>query len=1229
MEKILRDAWYFSRRVLPKTLLFMKLTVILLTAACLQISAKSYSQKVTLSEKNARLGKVFREIKKQTGYSFFFDESWMKQADVVTINVKNASLEKTLEICFKNQPLTYSIIGNTVVLKQRELVADDKTLTAATLPQEQFKGIVRDDSKAPLAGVSVRIKGTNKGTTTNVNGEFTLATKPGDVLQFSFVGFQSQEVTVGQQTSLNIVMQIASNELGNIVVTALGIAKRDRKLGYAATKVNVEEVRNANTVSPITALQGKVAGVNINVMGAAGVQSSPSIMIRGAKSLSKNNQPIFVIDGMVLENNLVNGDDIDQGSQLKNLNPDDYESITVLKGAAATSLYGSRGANGAIVITTLKGKAGQGIGVSFSSTYQTQVIYDNGLPLQNVYGSGAIAYREGNFKPDGTQVATSYSFGPKMDGSMHPAIYDANKQVPYSSQPDNWKTFFQNGKYVNNNVSLSGGSEQVTYRFSYSNLRNDGTLPNNQVNRNSFDFRTTGKINKVFSVEAGASYALTDALNPYGQGRYYWTSGQNLGFLTYYSVPRNTNLADWKDSYRNADGSMKEYSYAQYNNVVREAFNRFDNVNNKRSEKSLLATVLLKAQVNDWLDLSAKANLNNYRIFYENKEKGKGAYGAGGSYGLGGQYSSGYNFLFMAHAARKLTKDLDLDVRVVNEYYGNGRQEEYSAATKGGLIVPNVFTLSNSLEDIRDNRKYNFKTPNDKVMAVGGIVNLSYKDYLNLELTGRQDWLSSLTYPDGVPGANNFAVFYPSVNVSWAFSDMWRTTMPEWLSFGKLRASLAWVGTGTGAYATSFGSYTQGTVLDQNGNSVVTATMQNADVLPNMNLKPELQRSLELGTNISILDDLVNFDVAWYKTNTFNQILTIPGVLETGYKRRRINAGNIQNQGLEVLVNVTPIRKKDLRLDLSVNFSRNRGKIISFYPGITNYELMGNYDGASVFAYEGGAFGVLTANSYREHDPKTGLPIIQVASRNTSMDPETKHDFQEYSWVEKTFDASHPREDIGRVEPDFLGGFNTNLRWKQFTLYAQIDGRFGGLAYSEAYNYGMQRGNLLNTLQYRDQEHGGVERIDSYTGQKVYDGAVPDAIFAAGEKSPKTQEDIGGMTFKEAYDKGLVESWKAGSYYLNSYGWGTYLDNGSVTKVSWLMLREISLGYQIPKNVISRAHLKNASLRFTARNIAYLYNGLTGGQNPESLQSNNPFNPVITGAVPFSRNYAITLNISL
>ena len=1093
-----------------------------------------------------------------------------------------------------------------------------------------LSGTVRNDEGKPVVAATIQEKGTNNKAMTDKDGSFKISVSPGATLVISSVGFDAREMKADASGIANVQLETSTKELTGVVVTAFGINRQERKLGYANTTVKADELVRAGSVSPIAALQGKVAGVNINVMGAAGVQSSPSIMIRGAKSLRQDkNQTMFVIDGNVIENNTYDADGVDAGSQLKNLNPDDYESITILKGAAATSLYGSRGANGAIVITTKKGKVNSGLGVSFSSSYQVEDIYRNGIGLQNDYGSGFMPQREGNFRPDGTQTFTSNSWGPKFDGTMHPAIHDPSKLVPYVAQPDNWKVFFQDGVYINNHVALSGGGDKFTYRLSYSNLSNKGTLINNKVDRNSFDFRTTGQLNKIFSIDAGASYAMTNSLNAYGQGRYYWPSGQNVGFMTYYAVPRNTDLATWRNNYRNPDGSMKSYGYGLYDAQVNSTFNRFDNVNNTRYEKSLLTNVMLKAQVNSWIDLSAKANFNNYRIFNENKEKGSGAFGAGGYYGVDGNYSLNYNYLFMAHAARKaLNENLDIDFRVLGEMYGNGKSESYGANTIGGLIVPNVFTLSNSVNDIRDSRRYGFSKPNNKVVGIGGIMNFGWKDYLNLELTARQDWISSLTYPIGVPGANNYKSFYPSANASWIFSDMLKDDMPKWLSFGNLRASLAYVGNGTNAFATSFGSYTQGVVTNINGQSVITANLQNADVLPNLNLKPERQRSIELGTKLSFFKDRVGLDFAWYKTNTFNQILTIPGNLETGFRNKRINAGDIQNKGIELLLTGTPVKTKNLTWDMAVTFTKNRGKINEFYPGINEYALTNDYDGAGVYAYPGGDFGVLTANpgsTYRAYDAKTGLPIIKVGSAYNSNGAA----YQQFFWQVEDFNSTNTRHKIGRVEPDFLAGYNTTVRYKQFSLYAQLDSRVGGWIYSEAYNYGMGRGNVINSLKYRDQAHGGVARIDSYTGQTVYNGAVPDAVFGSGEKSPVDGvTDISGMTFKDALAKKLVQPWAVQEYYNETFGWGQFFDAGAASKMTWVMLRELSIGYQLPKALISKVKLKTASLRFTARNLGYLYNSLPADQNPASIQSNNSFSPFITGAVPYSRNWAVSLNVS-
>ena len=1110
--------------------------------------------------------------------------------------------------------------------------------------QRTVTGTVMDDLGTSLEGVSYLLKGTAIGGVTNAEGAFTVnVTGSNPVLVFSGVGFNTKEVPIGNQESIAVVMTRGEAELETVVVTALGIKKDDKKLGYAVTKLDGGELTRTNTVNPITALQGKVAGVNVNVMGANGIQSSPFIQIRGAKALggpgNNQNQPIFVVDGNVLTNNVFDADNTDGGSQLKNLNPDDYESITVLKGAAATSLYGSRGLNGAIVITTKKGRKGQGLGIEINSTFQKQDIYRAPMEYQNIYGQGSWATREGNFAADGTQARTMGSWGPRMDGSMHPAVYNFDKMVPYSPHPDNWRVFYQNGSYINNNVALSGATDKFNYRLSYSNNKTKGNLPNNDMGRNALDLKIGGELNKVFSTEFGASYANTVARNFYSQGRYFYGGGQNLGFNTYY-LPRNIDMQDWYATYR-AEDNTPDFAHAYSNlSAVVNAFSRFDKNNFYRHENSLLSFLQIKAQVNPWLDFTARGNVNFLKIFTEEKNMGNNTNHLGGYYSSGGEYNTDYTLLFSAHAVKKaMQDDLNIDFRLVNEIYGDRQGERWGASTRDGLSVPNQFFLGNSASNIQNNLYYGFgsypgvRRPSRMTVGLAGILNLAYKDYLNLELTGRNDWLSTLTYPTNVQGSKTtYSVFYPSANLSYSFWDHVNNQIPEWLSSGRLRASLAYVGNAgiAGPYTTGQGFVPQ-TTYDQNGQSVGLATFFNAGIRPNLALKPQIQRSIELGTNFGILRELINVDFAWYKTNTFNQLIDLPGVPETGYARYYLNAGNIQNKGWELLLNVTPIRSGDWNWNVALNMARNKSKIVEFGNEVKEWELSGGYDGANVYAYEGGPFGVLVSDTWAsaKKDPKTGLPLITVGPRSASTDPATKYDVQTYEYV--PLGDSDPRPKLGQIEPDYTGGITSSLRWKNLSLFTQVDGRFGGYVYSEALNYAMAQGTPALSLQYRDQEHGGVQRTDSYTGQTRYDGAIPNVMFDEGQMSPlKPGTSIAGMTFREAYEAGLVEPWKSSVYHVYSYGWGTNLNvNESVSKLSWIMLREINLGYRLPQSLVNRVHLNGVRINLSARNIGYLYNTLPGGQNPESLQSNDPFRPYITGGVPFARNYAVTVNITL
>ncbi|MGL5563613.1 MAG: SusC/RagA family TonB-linked outer membrane protein [Tannerellaceae bacterium] len=1118
------------------------------------------------------------------------------------------------------------------------------TSSAVTQQQRTIKGSVIDGMGEPLIGVSISLKGTRVGTVTDFDGNFSINAKTGDVLVLSYVGFAPQEVKVGNKDQYKITLQEDTKRLEEVVITgALGIRKQEPKMGYAVTQVKGDELARVNAVNPITALQGKVAGVSVNTMGTSGVQTSPNIVIRGAKSLGNNSQPIFVVDGMILENPPSNEQGEDWGSQLKNLNPDDYESMTVLKGAAATALYGSRGANGAVVINTKSGGKRQGLGIDFSHTQQFETMYKNHIEMQDVYGMGYWGNFEGGYNEAGIVPFSANSWGMKMEGQLVNVPW-TNTKMPMVAQPNNWKTFYQTGHYMNTNVALNGGTDKVAYRVSYSNTSSDGVLPNNGLDRNAFAVKASGELNKIFRVDAGFNFSRTDVQNAANQGR--WADG-NFGRALAYSLPRNIDLAEWKKNYRNDDNSLKKYPDYSLFDEIGSIFHRMDYKNTTRTEDSYLANIMLTAQVLPWLDFSAKANYNFYKIFGETKEWGTGTDFKGGLFSQNGSNKNEYNFLFSAHANRKYLDDrFDVDVRLFSEIYGTGQKEDWGKSTAGGLLVPGFFSFSNSVGEVRPT--VNTRYPDTKVIGLGAAINLGWKDQVNLEITGRNDWSSTLLYTKSNPfGKNNYSIFYPSANLSWIFTESFRDQMPEWFSFGKLRGSVSRVGYGTSAYATNgTWGYWQGSIYDENGNSVITGGVQGLDQLQNFDIKPETQQEIEVGFDTRFVDNRFGIDFAYYKKNTFNQILTIPNTPESGAANKWINAGNIQNQGIELLIDARPIVNKNFRWDMTFNFTRNRGKIIEFHPGVSEFQLMGNYEGAEVWAYEGGEFGVMTATSTRGKyqaydnqgnqidDPRNGKYVVTLASDKQTFGHVTEgtlHDRwrSDYNKIEEV--DAYKRTELGQVQPKFFFGHTQSFYYKGFDLNVQIDGRVGGVVYSSSYALGMSRGNLAETLKYRDQWSGGLERIGT-DGNTYYNGVIPDVIFDRNTvvKSNTTNEnvDLSGMSFQEAVDAGHLSPIHAGAYYQSTYGWSKNLDT-SVFDNTWVALREISLGYTLPRAISSKFYVQNLRLGFAARNLCYIYNGLKGGLNPEAIQSNRIMSPVEYGATPYSRNFSFSINVTL
>ena len=967
--------------------------------------------------------------------------------------------------------------------------------------------------------------------------------------------------------------------------------------------------------------------------------------------MDKNNSPIFVIDGMIIQEPITGQlAGTDWGSQLKNLNPADYESVTVLKGAAATALYGSRGANGAIVIVSKGGKYGkQGLGVEVNQTVEVTDVYKSPVELQNIYGAGAPnnGY-EGGFLDDGSLQRTPLSWGPRMDGVLRNQYMPDGKDTPFSPHPMNWKEFYQTG--VNNitNVAISGGGEKSSFRLSYGFTKTKGVFLNNDFRRHNISFRGNTQLNDVFSVELGVKYAFSSAKNGASQGGWQW--GSNVGMITAYYLPRNVDIAAYYKQYRDPETGAVE-STSDYSEL-RDYFHTRDTQLQRRNENSILSDLTLHADIAPWLRASLKANHNYYGISHETRKVGTGEYGGpsgSGEYGRSGSISGYYNFMGMLQMPEQTFRiggeAFTVAAIAAAELYGNTEEHSWGKDTKGGLVTPGVFSFSNSVNKIEP--WFNYSHRNMQTFGLSGILNLGWRDQLFLELTARNDWLSSLAYPKYMNGQNNYTVFYPSANLSWVFTDSFRKVTPDWFSFGKIRASVAKVGMGTSAYATSrgFGVFSQESVYTPDRSGSVLAAYPNLGTAYNDNLKPEIQRAIELGFDIRLFDERLNIDFAWYKKNNFNQILSVGSVAESGASSKLINAGNIQNKGIELQVDVTPIRTRDWRWTLGGNLARNRGKVVKLDSEVKEWQLMGQYDAApEIWAYENGPFGVLTSyqNSSimsplvtfqgEKGDPRNGKMLIEYWGETgkpnsvSAYGPVTRYDRNE--------EGDRERHILGKVEPDFTLSLNTSLSWKNLDLYVQADGRFGGNYFSNMWKYSVPRGTLKSTLEGRDKEHGGIARIN-YKGETAYDGLMLDAVFAEGSMVPTQNPDgtagekvdVSGMTYKDAVEKMNIRPVMTGTWYLYNYGWGMPAMPNSIQDNTWFALREITLGYRLPENLCKKFGANYLRLGFTARNICYLINKLTDGLNPASISSNNPLTPFDIGGVPFYRTYALNLTV--
>ncbi|WP_293312029.1 SusC/RagA family TonB-linked outer membrane protein [Pedobacter sp. UBA5917] len=1081
--------------------------------------------------------------------------------------------------------------------------------------QTIITGTVKDSS-GPMPGVNVSVKGTQKTTQTDGNGKFSISAASNETLVFSAVGFLRQEIAVGDNKNFNISLKEDSKSLEEVTVTTgFGVKQQARKLSYSIQEVKGEDLVRANEQNIVNALQGKVAGVMIN-QGSGGPQSSSRIRIRGNSSLSPNTQPLVVIDGVLIQPGVTGADSYgnspqDFGNIMKNLNADDYESITVLKGAAASSLYGSRAQNGVLLITSKKGKGGQGLGISFSHTQTIEEAYRT-MDLQNEFGAGINP----TFTKDasGTPVVDAanffWSFGPRFDGSLVKDI--DGRMINWNAQPNNLLDAYKLGNYSNSNLAFQGGDENGTFRLSYSKLYSTGILPNNKFDRDALDFRGSHKFGKIFEINAGVNYTISNSFNPVNQ-----SNNNNPLFALVYANPRSYDTNYWKDHYLDQvrggrlSGNDDPYGLSSLWFGIKEK-------NVRQRENVFRGNLDVKANITPWLNALVRGTLNQVNVNGETKNIGDGVGFSGGEYSLTQSNQKSTRFQFLLNGNRKFGQYFDFNMSIGAETSKDFGNNYTKTRTDGGLKDPGKFFIGNSVNNPITETSLDGSQRTDAVYAYG---DLTYKNMLTLNFSVRNDWSSTLTYPNG---SGDYSYAYPSVGLAYVFSESLKgKTAFDFLSYGKLRANFGYTGLGTSPYVTSTGKYKfLGTYTDENGKQMPRYGYSEY-TLGNQNLRNELTKEFELGTELRFFNDRLGVDFSFYKKNSTQQILSLQMPAESGVQKKVFSAGNIQNKGIEILLTGVPVKTKDLEWTTTINFARNRNKIISLAPGVDSYTLgyafgadmtsvavAGQEYGSIVTGYGYATYQATDAQGNNIDDPNNGKKLLKANG----------------SYF-RSSDAGQGNKNLGSMMEKFNGSSINNIRYKNFNLGFQIDAKVGGLLASGTHQYGTNFGAFESTLFGRSADFGGLPRKDAQGNVIANDGIIPDGVFAKG--TLLNNVNVGGLTFQQAVDKGLIQPVSARIHYARLTQWSTGIREYSTFENSWVALREVSLGYTLPKKFTDKINFKQVNLSVTARNLMYIYNSLPDHLNPEGLFSNSAGSFAEYGGMPYVRTFAFSLRAAL
>lgn len=1041
-------------------------------------------------------------------------------------------------------------------------------LQTATAQSVKISGLITEKSSGlALPGVSISIKGSSSGTQTGTDGKFSLEAKPGDILRIAFIGYNTQEITVANNASvLNVALEETQNSLNEVVVTALNITREKKSLGYAVQELKSKDISEAKESNLVNALSGKVAGVQVT--NSQGDMGSSRIIIRGETSISGNNQPLFIIDGVPVDNtqNLGSGGSRDFANTISDINSEDIESMSVLKGPNAAALYGSRAAAGVVLITTKKGKGSKGLGISVNSntSFSSLLILPD---YQNSYGQGSngqFSYVDG--KGGGINDGVDESWGPRLDGRLLPQFNSNGVPVPFVAHPDNVRSFFNTGRTLNNGIAFAGSDDKFDYRFSYNNLDQTGVIPNSSQSKNSFLFNSSYRITPKLTLNTSANFVNSSADNLPGSGGKRATSTM----LQFTWFGRQVDVDQLKN-YTDAAGNNINWNNSYYSNPYFVAYeNTVGQVRNR-----LIGSVELNYKIIDGLS----ANFRTGNDYYTDRRKIKIAYGTNGT-PFGSYEEDAYTFNENNTEARlnytkKLSTDFNLDVLVGGNMRTTTFENNDQLAPK--LAVSGLYTLSNSRDPLVSSSIYT----KQKIYSTFASAQLAFRNYAYLNLTTRNDWSSTL------PTANR-SYFYPSVNGSLILTEAF-DIKSDVLNFAKLRGGWSKVGKDSSPYQL-INTYGFIAPFDGNPQQYANAVDLNAD------LKPETTKSTEAGIELGLFKNRLRFDFGVYNTKSINQILNLDVSTSTGYSQKLVNGGTINNKGLEAQLGITPVKTKNFTWDINTNFSVNRSKVESLYGNIQSY-VLGTDRTVQVLAAVGQPYGTLFGTAY----VRNGAGDIIVKADGTP-----------------TISAS--KQTLGKFTPDWLGGITNSFTYKSINLSVLVDAHVGGKIYSNTNRTGTYTGVLASTLPGRGTENGGLSYY--YPGNSTASKAVQIAAGGTAPGGATVYDD--GMVFKGVLANGTANTTilPAQQYYKGF----TNADEAFVYSATYVKLREVKLGYTLPQQWIKSIGLQSATVSVVGRNLLIIHKEVPN-IDPETAFNTGNGQGLEDLTLPGVRNIGFNLNL--